>query len=76
MTTDHTPEFYKAFYEENRVRLLQYESLRRNFSNMVDAVLGRDYYNMGMDVYTCDEITCMHITQKANRSALQRLLGY
>ena len=67
-------EFYKKFYEENRIALLQYESLRENFHAMVNDVLGADYYNMGMDVYTCDKICCEDITLRANRSALQRLL--
>ncbi len=66
---------YKEFYENNRVALLQYESLRKNFRVMIDNVLGDDYYNMAMDVYDCDRICCEDITYKANRTALQRLLN-
>jgi hypothetical protein len=66
---------YKKFYEENRVALLQYESLRRNFSKMAYKVLGDDYYNMAMDVYDCDRICCEDITIKANRTALDRLFN-
>lgn len=62
-------------YNENRVKLLQYESLRHHFDKMTNEVLGKDYYNMGMDVYTCDEIICQDITRKAKQSALERLLG-
>lgn len=34
-----------------------------------------DYYNMGMDVYECDKITCEDITSKANRSWIDKLLS-
>jgi len=59
-----TYEFYKSFYDENRVRILQYDSLRKNFQKMVNTVLGGDYYNMGMDVYECDRLCCEDITRK------------
>ena len=62
---------YKKFYEENRIALLQYESLRENFNKMIDDVLGKDYYNMAMDVYDCDRICCEDITRKANRSIFE-----
>ena len=58
-----------------RIRLLQYESLREHFSVMVKEVLGKDYYNMGMDVYECDRLCCEDITRKANRTWIERLLG-
>ena len=64
-------EFYKKFYEENRVALLQYESLRKYFVKMMHDVLGKDYYNMAMDVYDCDRICCEDITKKANRSIIK-----
>ena len=65
---EKTKEFYKAFYDENRVALLQYESLRNNFNEMVTDVLGDDYYNMAMDVYDADRICCEDITAKVNKS--------
>jgi len=65
MDTEKTPEFYKNFYDENRVRLLQYDSLRENFKKMVDDVLGEDYYNMSNDVYDCDKECCEDITRKS-----------
>ena len=67
-------DFYKDFYDQNRISLLQYESLRENFQKMVDDVMGDGYYNMGMDIYECDRICCEDITIKANRTALARLL--
>ena len=73
--TDKDSEFYKSFYEENRIALLQYESLRENFSLMIRDVLGKDYYNMAMDVYDCDRICCEDITRKANMTAFQRLVN-
>ena len=57
----------------NRIRLLQYENLRKHFQQMVKDVLGGDYYNMGMDVYECDRICCEDITRKAKRSWLEKL---
>ena len=44
--------------DRDRIRLLQYENLRKNFQELVDHVLGCGYYNLGADVYTCDKITC------------------
>ena len=58
-------EFYKAFYDENRIPILQYQSLRKNFQKLVTVVLGKDYYNYEMDVYECDKQCCKDI---ANRS--------
>jgi len=58
-------EFYKKFYNDNRVRLLQYNSLRFNFNKMIENVLGVDYYNSAMDVYESDRISCEDITTKA-----------
>jgi hypothetical protein len=66
--------FYKKFYDENRVALLQYESLRKNFHKMVNDVLGEYYYNMAMDVYDCDRICCEDIIKKT-RGFWKRLFG-
>ena len=74
MSDEKTPEFYKKFYEENRVSLLQYKNLRKNFSRMVDNVLSEDYYNMAMDVYDADRICCEDITRKSIALS-QRLLN-
>lgn len=66
-------EFYKKFYDDNRIRLLQYNSLRKNFRKLVEDVLGKDYYNMSMDVYSCDEECCKDIAREASRSWWSRL---
>jgi hypothetical protein len=68
-------DFYRDFYDENRVSLLQYASLREHFHAMINDVLGDDYYNMAMDVYEADRICCEDVTRVANRSALERLFG-
>ena len=75
MSKEKDYDFYKSFYEENRIALLQYESLRKHFGLMVDNTLGEDYYNMVMDVYEADKICCEDITRKANRTALERLFN-
>jgi hypothetical protein len=75
MSEEKDIEFYKSFYEENRIALLQYKSLREHFGLMIDNVLGEDYYNMAMDIYEADRICCEDITRKANRTALERLFN-
>ena len=75
MSEEKDIEFYKSFYEQNRIPLLQYRSLRKNFSLMIDNVLGEDYYNMAMDVYDGDRICCEDITRKANRTILERIFN-
>ena len=40
-----------------KIMELQYENLRECFNHIVNEVLGQDYYNIGLDVYTCDKIT-------------------
>ena len=67
MKKEESYEFYKSFYDKNRVRVLQYENLRECFKKMIDDVLGKDYYNMGMDVYDCDRLSCEDITAKSKR---------
>jgi len=62
---EKTYEFYKAFYDENRISMLQYESLRKYFRKMIKDILGEDYYNYAMDVYDCDRICCEDITRKS-----------
>lgn len=67
---DDCKKFYIDFYKENRVRLLQYENLRKHFYKMIDDVLGKDYYNTGLDVYECDRMICEDITKKAKKIKL------
>lgn len=73
---ENTKEFYKKFYEENRVAILQYNSLRENFNKMVKDVLGNDYYNMAMDVYEADKDCCEDITNKANEGFFKKILNW
>ena len=42
---------------------------------MYEEILGEDYYNEGMDVYTCDEFICRDIIAKANESWFNRLFS-
>jgi len=58
---EKTFEFYKEFYKENRIPMLQYRSLRKHFHAMVDKILGDRYYNMAMDVYDADRVCCEDI---------------
>ncbi|CAH9012682.1 hypothetical protein VP199E371_P0054 [Vibrio phage 199E37-1] len=67
-------KFYKSFYEENRVALLQYKSLRGNFKKMADEVLGKNYYVDAYDVYDADKALCEAITIRANQTWLERLI--
>jgi hypothetical protein len=67
---DKSPEFYKAFYEENKVSVLQYASLRKHFNQMVHDVLGGNYYNIAMDVYEADRICCEDIVANAGKKSL------
>jgi len=53
---------------------LQYANLRKYFTKMVTDVLGKDYYNMAMDVYDSDRICCEDITKKANETWLEKLI--
>ncbi|MCK5020900.1 MAG: hypothetical protein KAS32_28020 [Candidatus Peribacteraceae bacterium] len=64
MDKEKSYEFYKSFYDDHRVEVLLYANLRKYFTKMVEDVLGKDYYNMGMDVYTCDKLCCEDMTRK------------
>lgn len=57
-------EEYKKQSWENEITNLIYKNLRKCFNNMVDRILGEKYYNMGMDTYTCDKLTCEDIINK------------
>ena len=67
-------EELQKFYDENRIRILQYDSLLIDFHKMVNDVLGKDYYNMGMDVYTVHRFCCEDITKKANKTCVDKLI--
>lgn len=61
-------EFYKTFYDQHRISILQYNSLRLHFNAMVTAVLGEDYYNYAMDVYQSDITCCEDIMKKSRKT--------
>lgn len=75
MPDEKSPEFYKEFYEKNRVPLLQYENLRKCFNKMVTDILGDDYYNMANDVYDSDKDCCEDITLRANESLVTKIFN-
>lgn len=51
--------------EVDRICLLQYENLRKEFNkNLVEPILGKDYYNMGMCTYSCDRFTTEDLAYK------------
>lgn len=58
---------------ENRVQVLQYKSLRKNFrENLINPILGENYYNMGMDTYTCDEETTLDLKYRFDEMQTER----
>jgi len=71
---DNSFKFYKKFYEENRIVLLQYDSLRKHFKIMIEKILGKNYYNMEMDVYSSDQTCCEDITKKLKSGIIERIL--
>jgi len=79
-TTHHENSIKNAIKKWNtransdRIKLLQYENLRKYFKKMTDDILGKDYYNMGMDVYECDRIICEDITKQAKHFNLIRYI--
>lgn len=52
------------------IALLQYENLRKHFNELVNDVLGSNYYNEGMDVYSADEFSCRDLKAKLKRKWL------
>jgi hypothetical protein len=54
------------------IREKQYENLRKKFNNVIKAVLGDDYYNLGGDVYSCDAITCEDIIREYKQVKKER----
>lgn len=71
---------YWAIYEcemPHELKLLsyQYSQLRKCFNEHVERVLGKEYYNEGMDVYTCDRLACRDIERKIGSKGLFRKAG-
>lgn len=46
---------------KKKIKLSQYANLRNRFNVLVEYALGKEYYNMGMDVYACDDESCIDI---------------
>lgn len=43
----------------------QYKNLRKCFYDiLLDPIMGKDYYNMGMDVYQSDRYCCIDLKKK------------
>jgi predicted HTH domain antitoxin len=61
----------KAELERQRIPMLQYANLRVCFNQLIEEVLGKEYYNMGMDVYTCDRLTCEDIASKCSQPKIR-----
>ena len=51
-----------------RIDKLQYDNLRKCFDNIIQEVLGENYYNMGMDIYTCDMLSSKDIIKAFNKN--------
>lgn len=50
----------------DRIQEMQYHNLRENFYDVVDNVLGKDYYNERADVYVVDAFSCRDIIREFN----------
>jgi hypothetical protein len=74
VSEEKTPEFYRKFYEDNRVALLQYKNLRTHFNIMVANIFDEGYHVVVGDVYGADRACCEDITKKAKESWFKRLL--
>ena len=71
-----TYTFYKDFYKKHHVSIKQYENLRNHFNKLIETVLGQHYYNMGMDVYSCDELACEDLAKELkSRNVLKRFFN-
>jgi len=47
------------------IKLKQYENFRKCFNkNLIEPLLGKNYYNMGSDVYMADQLTTEDLKNK------------
>jgi hypothetical protein len=58
--------------EANRIRLLQYENLRKCFNALLESALGENYYNEGVDVYVCDNFSCRDLAKKIGKECYRQ----
>ena len=56
----------------DNIREKQYDNLRKHFDEVTTEILGKRYYNMGGDVYTCDIITCKDIIRAYKQMKKER----
>lgn len=49
--------------EEDNVYKEIYLDLMKHHYKMLDEILGKDYYNYGCDVYSCNRFACEDVTQ-------------
>lgn len=61
----------KLKYENTLLENL-YQNLRTHFEGMASLILGENYYNMGVDVYTTDELTCKDILKEYDKVVEER----
>jgi len=45
----------------------KYMRLREVFDSLIESVLGQEYYNIGIDTYSCDEYSGEDITIKCGK---------
>ncbi len=69
-------DFYKDFYDEHRVSILQYNNLRKHFNKMINDILGPDYYNIEMDVYQSDIACCEDTIRYSQISCLDKFKSF
>lgn len=59
------------FKKTDNTKELQYDNLRYEFNNLVNKILGKDYYNVAQDVYQCDKECCNDIIRKFEQYKLE-----
>jgi hypothetical protein len=69
---DKTVQREQINAEVNKITLLQYENLRRCFNALLESALGENYYNEGMDVYICDELSCRDLAKRIGEECSRR----
>jgi hypothetical protein len=69
---DKTVQREQINAEVNKITLLQYENLRRCFNALLESALGENYYNEGMDVYICDELSCRDLAKRIGKECSRR----
>lgn len=57
-------EEIKELRREKELYEYMYKELRKQWSRVVDKLLGKNYYNYGCDHYSCDEFTADDLIYK------------